>query len=79
MALLSEINNIVEKNTPKILEAINFPKITEDRINSLDLYEVENLLFSFMKDSFRWINILGFILGFFLFGAIQSGIIYFIN
>jgi len=78
IALLNEINKIVEKNTPKILEAINFPKITEDRINSLDLYEVENLLFSFMQDSFRWINILGFILGF-MFGAIQSCIIYFIN
>lgn len=75
MSLLTEINKVVEKNTPKMLEAINFPKITEDRINSLDLYEVENLLFSFMKDSFRWINILGFILGF-IFGAIQSGIFF---
>lgn len=78
MALLGEINKIVEKNTPKMLDAINFPKITEDRINSLNLYEVENLLFSFMKDSFRWINVLGFILGF-MFGAIQSGIIYFMS
>jgi len=76
MALLKEINKIVEKNTPKMLSAINFPKITEDRINSLNLYEVENLLFAFMKDSFRWINILGFVIGF-LFGAVQSGIIYF--
>lgn len=76
IALLNEINKIVEKNTPKMLEAINFPKITEDRINSLDLYEVENLLFSFMRDSFRWINILGFIIGF-IFGAVQVGIIYF--
>jgi len=78
MTLLSEINKIVEKNTPKMLEAISFPKITEDRINSLDLYEVENLLFSFVKDSFRWINILGFVLGF-LFGALQSGILYLIT
>lgn len=78
MALLSEINKIVEKNTPKMLTAINFPKITEDRINSLDLYEVEHLLFSFMKDSFRWINVLGFILGF-LFGAVQSLAVYFLG
>jgi len=72
-ALKSEINKVVEKNSGKILEAINFPKITEERINSLDLYEVENLLFSFMRDSFRWINVLGFILGF-LFGAVQVGL-----
>lgn len=78
ITLLTEINKIVEKNTPKMLEAINFPKITEDRINSLNLYEVENLLFSFMKDSFRWINILGFILGF-LFGSIQSLLLYFLG
>ena len=78
ITLLKEINKIVEKNTPKMLEAINFPKITEDRINSLNLYEVENLLFSFMKDSFRWINILGFILGF-LFGAVQSLTLYLLN
>lgn len=78
MAMLSEINTIVDKNTPKMLEVINFPKITEDRINSLDLYEVENLLFSFMKDSFRWINILGFVLGF-MFGLAQSAVFYFIG
>jgi uncharacterized membrane protein YheB (UPF0754 family) len=77
-ALLGEINKVVDKNTAKILEAVNFPKITEDRINSLNLYEVENLLFSFMKDSFRWINILGFILGF-LFGAVQSALFYFLG
>ncbi|ADD68337.1 conserved hypothetical protein [Denitrovibrio acetiphilus DSM 12809] len=75
IALLKEINKIVEKNSPKMLEAINFPKITEDRINTLNLYEVENLLFSFMRDSFRWINILGFIIGFLL-GAVQIGVTY---
>jgi uncharacterized membrane protein YheB (UPF0754 family) len=75
ITLIKEINKVVEKNSERMIEAINLPKITEDRINSLDLYEVENLLFSFMRDSFRWINVLGFILGF-LFGAIQVGAFY---
>lgn len=74
-ALIAQINKVVEKNLDRIVESVNLPKITENRINSLDLYEVENLLFSFMKDSFRWINILGFVLGF-LFGLAQAIFIY---
>lgn len=77
-ALINEINKVVEKNLDRIVESVNLPKITENRINTLDLYEVENLLFSFMKDSFRWINILGFVLGF-LFGLIQAVFVYSIS
>jgi len=77
-AFIKEINKIIEKNTDNIVSSVNFPKITENRINSLDLYEVEKLLFSFMSDSFKWINILGFVLGF-LFGALQSALIYIIS
>lgn len=75
-ALIRQINKIVEKNITNIVESVDFPKITEKRINSLNLYEVEALLFSFMNDSFKWINILGFVLGF-IFGAAQSLIILF--
>lgn len=77
-SLIGEINKIVEKNLDRIVESVNLPKITENRINSLDLYEVENLLFSFMSDSFRWINILGFILGFML-GLVQAILVYAIS
>lgn len=73
-----EINKILEKNISTTLKAIDLPIIVEDKINNLDLYEVENLLFSFMRDQFKWINILGFILGFLL-GAVQSTIFFFMN
>ncbi|WP_303851438.1 DUF445 family protein [Seleniivibrio woodruffii] len=77
-ALINEINKVVEKNLDRIVESVDLPKITENRINKLDLYEVENLLFSFMSDSFKWINILGFVLGF-IFGLVQMLFIYSIS
>jgi uncharacterized membrane protein YheB (UPF0754 family) len=74
--IINEINMILDKHLPNTMQTLDLPNIVEDKINSLNLYQVENLLFSFMKDQFKWINILGFILGF-LFGLIQSLIFYF--
>ncbi len=76
--LVKKINDILNKHISAVLKAIDLPVIVEDKINGLNLYEVENLLFSFMKDQFKWINILGFILGF-LFGAIHSISFYLLN
>ncbi|WP_022849731.1 DUF445 family protein [Limisalsivibrio acetivorans] len=73
--LRDEINTVMEKNVPGMLRAVDLPKIVEQKINTLNLYEVEDLLFDFMKDQFRWINILGFFLGFF-FGCVQVLIIH---
>jgi uncharacterized membrane protein YheB (UPF0754 family) len=58
------INSIIDKNIIDAFDAIDIAKIITNKINSLPLAGVENLLFSFMKDEFAWINILGFILGF---------------
>lgn len=66
-----EINLLLDRNIPTIIRNLNIPSIVEERINTLNLYQIEGLLFSFMADQFKWINILGFILGF-LFGMIQS-------
>ncbi len=38
--------------------------------------EVENILFSFMKEHFKWINILGFFIGFVI-GLTQALIVFF--
>ncbi len=72
------INIILNKHISTVLNTIDLPMIVESKINNLNLYEVEDLLFSFMKDQFKWINILGFVLGF-LFGVIQSIFFYFLN
>lgn len=75
MTLTYKINEILDKHIINVLGAINLTNIVEEKVNSLDLNQLENLLFSFMKDQFRWINILGFILGF-IFGSIQSLMFY---
>ena len=64
------INNIIDKNIVDAFNAINISKIISNKINSLPLSGVENLLFSFMKNEFAWINILGFILGFMI-GSVE--------
>lgn len=65
-----EINALVQRNAKPVLKTIDIKSIVENKINSLNLYEVEDMLFSFMREQFKWINILGFILGF-IFGSIQ--------
>ncbi|MCD8568729.1 MAG: hypothetical protein LRY50_10545 [Geovibrio sp.] len=57
-----------------MVRAVDLPGIVENKINKLNLYEVEDILFDFMKDQFKWINRLGFVLGF-LFGLVQIAII----
>ncbi|MEF3254367.1 MAG: DUF445 family protein [Deferribacterales bacterium] len=69
--IVDEINIILDRNLNGVIRYLNLPSIVEQRINNLNLYQVEGLLFSFMADQFKWINILGFILGF-LFGIIQT-------
>lgn len=63
----------LKTNLPKILHQINIGKTVEDKINNLSLKEVEEMLFSFMKIHFKWINILGFVIGFII-GCIQLSI-----
>lgn len=68
--LTLQINELLNKNVAPILKALDVKNIVENKINSLNLYEVEDILFSFMSEQFKWINILGFVLGF-LFGVMQ--------
>ncbi len=67
---------LIKNNLKYALNTINIEKIVKDKINALPLPEVENILFSFMKEHFKWINILGFFIGFII-GLIQALIIFF--
>ena len=68
--MINRINSLMLKNVPSLLKAVDLAGIVEKKINKLNLYEVEDVLFGFMKDQFKWINLLGFVLGF-LIGLIQ--------
>ncbi len=67
---------LIKSNLKYALNAVNIEKIVKDKINALPLPEVENILFSFMKEHFKWINILGFFIGFVI-GLTQALIVFF--
>lgn len=67
---------LIKSNLKYALNAVNIEKIVKDKINALPLPEVENILFSFMKEHFKWINILGFFIGFVI-GLAQALMIFF--
>lgn len=69
---------LIKGNLKYALNAINIEKIVKDKINALPLPEVENILFSFMKEHFKWINILGFFIGFII-GLIQALSVHFMG
>jgi uncharacterized membrane protein YheB (UPF0754 family) len=52
------------------VNTVDIAGVVEDKINSLDTAEVEEMIFSFTKTHFKWINLLGFFIGF-LVGIIQ--------
>ena len=67
---------LIKSNLKYALNAVNIEKIVKDKINALPLPEVEYILFSFMKEHFKWINILGFFIGFVI-GLTQALIVFF--
>ena len=67
---------LIKSNLKYALNAVNIEKIVKDKINALPLPEVENILFSFMKEHFKWINILGFFIGFVI-GLVQAFMVFF--
>ena len=54
----------VQDNLAGILENINIEKIVQERIDSFDVVELEQMIFSVMKKELRAIVYLGAALGF---------------
>ena len=73
----SAINELSEDIMNKAKERINIQEIVENKINELDLYQLEELIIKVAKKELKHIEILGLVLGF-LIGIIQGVIIVFI-
>lgn len=71
------IDDLSEEIVSKATTRINIKEIVENKINQLDLYELENIIIRIAKNELKHIEILGLVLGF-LIGIIQGIIILFI-
>ncbi|MGL5695339.1 MAG: DUF445 domain-containing protein [Peptostreptococcaceae bacterium] len=72
----SAINDLSEDLINNAKDRINIQEIVENKINELDLLELENLIIKVAKKELKHIEILGLILGFFI-GIIQGVIVIF--
>ena len=73
----SSIDELSEEIMIKANNRINIEEIVKNKINELDLYELEEIILTIVKNELRHIEILGLILGFFI-GIIQGIITVFI-
>lgn len=71
------IDELSEDIMNKAKERINIQEMVENKINELDLYQLEELIIKVAKKELKHIEILGLVLGF-LIGIIQGIIIIFI-
>lgn len=66
-AIIHIYKNAIESQLPKMLETLNIAKIIEERINELDMDEMERLIMEVMKrelSAIVWLGAgLGFIIG----------------
>ena len=71
------IDELSEEMIIKTKNRINIKEIIENKINELDLYELETIILQIVKKELRHIEVLGLILGFFI-GIVQGIITIFI-
>ena len=71
------IDELSEEMIIKTKNRINIKEIIENKINELDLYELETIILQIVKNELRHIEVLGRILGFFI-GIVQGIITIFI-
>lgn len=62
--LLTQINNLLEREVPQLIDALNIRAIVTRKIDALNLLSLEGLLLSIMQDQFKYINLFGALIGF---------------
>lgn len=58
------VEELLKKEAPKLVETLNVRRMVEEKVNRLDLWQVEGLLMGVMKEQFKYINLFGAVLGF---------------
>jgi len=65
-ALQQMASNMLANEVPGLVDSLNIRKIVTEKVNSLDILKLEGLLLSIMEEQFKYINLFGALLGFFI-------------
>jgi uncharacterized membrane protein YheB (UPF0754 family) len=60
----TQLAELLAVELPPLVDIMNVQRIVEDKINSLDILDMENLLLDIMRESFMFLNLFGALLGF---------------
>ena len=58
-----QVGEVLQKEVPPLIETLNVSQMVEDKVNQLNIIEVEGLLMGVMKEQFKYINLFGALLG----------------
>ncbi len=67
-------NRMFLQEVPGVVESLNIKRVVTEKVDSLDLLKLEQLLLSIMEEQFKYINLFGAVLGF-LIGLINLALI----
>ncbi len=62
--LQQQINDLLVREVPGLVDSLNIRAIIARKVNSLDLLRLEDLLMGIMREQFKYINLFGGLLGF---------------
>jgi len=57
-------NRMLLQEVPGVVESLNIQRVVTDKVDSLNLLQLERLLLSIMEEQFKYINLFGAFLGF---------------
>ena len=61
--LFDQLTTMLKKEIPPMVESLDICRTVEDKVNTLDILKVEELLMGIMKEQFKYINLFGALLG----------------
>jgi len=61
--LCRQLVELLKKEVPPLVETLNVARMVEEKVNGLDLLQVEGLLMGIMQEQFKYINLFGALLG----------------
>ncbi|PLX82746.1 MAG: DUF445 domain-containing protein [Desulfuromonas sp.] len=61
--LYRQLADVLKKEVPPLVESLNVARIVSEKVDALDVLEVEGLLMGIMKEQFKYINLFGALLG----------------